>query len=198
MSESSCQSCGAPLRTEGEGTFCPRCVLQLGLEADDPTIVTESPGESPDAVSRPPKIDRYEPVERIGEGGMGEVWLAWQSEPVRRRVAIKLVKHGMDSRAVLERFAGERQALAMMNHPTVARVFDAGTTADGRPFFVMEYVPGEPITSYCDSRRLPTAEKRPQAFRHRRGDDLLAFGIRMDPVGKIELRIARDALEQKG
>jgi non-specific serine/threonine protein kinase/serine/threonine-protein kinase len=97
--------------------------------------------------------------ERIGEGGMGEVWKAEQTAPVRRTVALKLIKAGMDSREVLARFEAERQALALMDHPCIAKVFDAGTTAQGRPYFAMEYVQGTPITEYCDRRRLSTVQR---------------------------------------
>src|ERR1022692_2805663 len=86
----------------------------------------------------------------IGPGGMGEVGLAEQKQPVRRRVAIKLIKAGMDTREVVARFESERQALALMDHPAIAKVFDAGSTPQGRPYFAMEYVPGMPITDYCD------------------------------------------------
>jgi WD40 repeat protein len=97
---------------------------------------------------------RYKLLERIGEGGMGDVWLAEQQEPVRRKVAIKLIKPGMDSDAVLARFEAERQALALMDHPNIAKVLDGGATDGGRPFFVMELVKGTPITRYCDDHRL--------------------------------------------
>ena len=98
--------------------------------------------------------DRYKLMERIGQGGMGSVWLAQQSEPIKRKVAVKLIKLGMDSRRVLGRFQAERQALAMMDHPNIAKVLDGGLTADGRPFFVMELVKGTPITEYCDACKL--------------------------------------------
>jgi eukaryotic-like serine/threonine-protein kinase len=104
-------------------------------------------------------FDSYHLIERIGEGGMGEVWLAEQREPVRRRVAIKLIKAGMDTREVVARFESERQALALMDHPSIAKVFDAGSTPEGRPYFVMEYVPGIPITIYCDRHKLTTRER---------------------------------------
>ena len=97
---------------------------------------------------------RYKLRQQIGEGGMGTVYFAEQTEPVRRRVALKLIKPGMDSRSVLARFESERQALALMDHPNIARVLDAGTTDDGRPFFVMELVKGIPLTDYCDQHRL--------------------------------------------
>src|SRR5204863_4249428 len=92
---------------------------------------------------------RYTLLEKIGEGGMGEVWVAKQTEPVKRRVALKLIKAGMDSKAVLSRFEHERQALAMMDHPNIARVLDGGLTAERRPLFVMELVNGLPLTKFC-------------------------------------------------
>ncbi len=103
--------------------------------------------------------DRYVLQEQIGEGGMGEVWVARQTEPVKRNVALKLIKAGMDSRAVLVRFEQERQALALMDHPNIAKVFDAGVTAGGHPFFVMEFVDGLPLTKYCDTNRLSPRER---------------------------------------
>jgi eukaryotic-like serine/threonine-protein kinase len=104
-------------------------------------------------------IGFYQLLQLIGEGGMGEVWLAEQKQPVRRRVAIKLIKVGMDTREVVARFESERQALALMDHPAIAKVFDAGSTAEGRPYFVMEYVAGMPITLYCDRHRLNTRQR---------------------------------------
>jgi eukaryotic-like serine/threonine-protein kinase len=114
------------------------------------------------AVSWPPADDSfgpYVPVRNIGEGGMGTVYLARQQYPIRREVALKVVKLGMDSRQVLERFESERQALALMEYPNVARVLDAGTSERGRPYFVMEYVDGVPITHYCDRKTLNTRER---------------------------------------
>ena len=98
---------------------------------------------------------RYTLLEILGEGGMGTVYRAEQTQPVKRHVALKLIKVGMDSRVVLARFDAERQALALMDHPNIARVYDGGTTAAGQPFFVMELVQGVPITEYCDQHRLP-------------------------------------------
>jgi serine/threonine protein kinase/tetratricopeptide (TPR) repeat protein len=106
---------------------------------------------------------RYKLLEAIGEGGMGTVWMSQQTEPVKRLVAIKLIKPGMDSRQVLARFEAERQALALMDHPNIARVLDAGAAPDGRPFFVMELVKGVPITRYCDEHRL-TPRQRLELF----------------------------------
>lgn len=106
---------------------------------------------------------RYTLLERIGEGGMGEVWLARQTEPVKRKVALKLIKAGMDSKAILARFEQERQALAMMDHPNIARVLDGGLTESRRPFFVMELVSGLPLTKFCDDAKL-TPQQRIELF----------------------------------
>ena len=95
----------------------------------------------------------------LGEGGMGTVYLAEQREPIRRCVALKVVKLGMDTGQVLARFANERQALAMMDHPNIARIFDAGATPKGRPYFVMEYIEGVPITQYCDGKRMTIGQR---------------------------------------
>jgi len=104
-------------------------------------------------------LGRYRLLEKIGQGGMGEVWLAEQREPVRRRVALKLILAGMNTREVMARFESERQALALMEHPAIARVLDAGSTEQGMPFFVMEYVAGVRITAYCDNHRLSTRQR---------------------------------------
>src|SRR5215471_6302530 len=90
---------------------------------------------------------------------MGQVWLAEQTEPLRRQVALKLIRAGMYDDSVLQRFGSERQSLAIMDHPAIAKVFDAGATPDGQPYFVMEYVPGLPITTYCDQKRLKIRER---------------------------------------
>ncbi|HXJ59359.1 MAG TPA: serine/threonine-protein kinase, partial [Verrucomicrobiae bacterium] len=102
------------------------------------------------------RIGRYKLLEPIGEGGFGVVWMAEQEEPVRRRVALKIIKLGMDTRSVIARFEAERQALALMDHPHIAKVFDGGATDSGRPYFVMELVKGVPITKYCEEVRLST------------------------------------------
>ena len=102
---------------------------------------------------------RYRLRQEIGEGGMGTVFLAEQTQPVKRQVALKLIKAGMDSRTVLVRFESERQALALMDHPHIAKVLDAGVTEQGRPFFVMELVKGIPLTEYCDQNRLALPER---------------------------------------
>src|SRR4029079_19709341 len=104
-------------------------------------------------------IGPYKLIEQIGEGGMGLVFLAEQSHPGRRRVALKVLKPGLDTRHVLARFAAERQALALMDHPHIAHVFDAGATDGGRPYFVMELVRGVAITDFCDQYRLDTRRR---------------------------------------
>src|SRR5262249_18242601 len=110
-----------------------------------PERIEASPAEGPGTVLRPHKLR-----EQIGEGGMGVVYVAEQTQPVRRKVALKIIKPGMDTKQVVARFEAERQALAMMDHPNIARVHDAGATESGRPYFVMELVRGIPITDYCD------------------------------------------------
>ena len=104
-------------------------------------------------------IGSYKLLEQIGEGGMGVVYMAEQMQPVRRKVALKVIKPGMDTRQVIARFEAERQALALMDHPNIARILDAGATESGRPYFVMELVRGIPITEYCDRNRLTIAER---------------------------------------
>jgi eukaryotic-like serine/threonine-protein kinase len=104
-------------------------------------------------------IGQYRLTHKIGEGGMGQVWLAEQSEPLHRQVALKLLHGGIFDRSLLRRFQAERQSLATMDHPAIAKVFDAGATAAGQPYFVMEYVPGEPITAYCDAKKLTVPER---------------------------------------
>ena len=123
--------------------------------AQKPTIllnlpVTEQAGD---------RIGRYKLLQQLGEGGCGIVYMAEQEEPVRRRVAVKVIKLGMDTKSVIARFEAERQALAIMDHPNIAKVLDAGATDGGRPFFVMELVRGIKITDYCDQNKLPTADR---------------------------------------
>src|SRR5262249_31971802 len=126
--------------------------------------------EAPGTVLGPYKLLRqigesgpYKLLRQIGEGGMGTVFMAEQTEPVRRTVASKVITPGMDSKHVLARFEQERQALALMDHPNIAKVLDAGTTESGRPYFVMELVHGVPITRYCDEQRL-TPRQRLELF----------------------------------
>ena len=110
-------------------------------------------------------IGPYKLLEQIGEGGFGVVFMAEQTQPVRRKVALKVLKPGMDTRQVVARFEAERQALALMDHPNIATVFDGGETDSGRPYFVMELVKGIPITEYCDQSRL-TLDDRLELFVH--------------------------------
>jgi serine/threonine protein kinase len=112
--------------------------------------IEESPGTT---------IGPYKLLEQIGEGGMGVVYMAEQSQPIRRKVALKIIKPGMDTKQVIARFEAERQALALMDHPNIARVLDAGTTESGRPYFVIELVRGTPITDYCDRAKLSTSDR---------------------------------------
>jgi WD40 repeat protein len=142
----------APASATGEYTPQPEA-------APSPSTTPALPGAAADVVI----AGRYTLVEKIGEGGMGEVWVAKQTQPVRRAVAVKLIKAGMDTAQVLARFEAERQALALMDHPNIAKVLDAGAAPDGRPFFVMELVKGVPITQFCDQRRL-TPRQRLELF----------------------------------
>jgi eukaryotic-like serine/threonine-protein kinase len=124
----------------------------------DQTTLTD-PQSSPVSPDFPQQIGRYRILRRLGRGGMGEVFEAEQTEPVHRKVALKLIKGGMDTQEVLARFDSERQALALMNHLNVARMLDGGATEQGRPYFVMEYIQGVPITEYCDAHELSTSER---------------------------------------
>ena len=117
------------------------------------------PASFPSSEKSGDRISHYKLLQEIGEGGMGTVWMAEQTEPVRRRVALKVIKLGMDTKQVVGRFEAERQALALMDHPNIAKVLDAGATENGRPFFVMELVKGVPITEYCDREKLNTQDR---------------------------------------
>jgi len=147
------ESCpNAELREKVRGLLraheeAPDSIYPLLAEADMPHLAA------------PTQIGAYKILERLGEGAMGDVYLAEQQAPVRRRVAIKLIKFGLASRDVIARFELERQTLALLTHENIARIFDAGTTDDGLPYFVMEYVPGIPITRYCNERRLDIAAR---------------------------------------
>jgi eukaryotic-like serine/threonine-protein kinase len=133
---------------------------QAGSFLESPPVgVQVATVDQPPCVTPGTLVGPYKLLQPIGEGGMGTVYMAEQTEPVRRTVALKLIKAGMDSRQVLARFGAERQALALMDHPHIAQVFDAGTTNDGRPYFVMELVKGIPITRFCDERRLTLRER---------------------------------------
>jgi WD40 repeat protein/predicted Ser/Thr protein kinase len=155
-----CIRCHAALPPDSPEGLCPQCLLALGLMPIAPDLGPPTGRDAPDnlAVSRE-WIGPYRLLRVLGEGGMGVVYLAEQAEPLRRQVAIKIIKPGMDTRAVIARFEAERQALALMDHPSIASVYDAGSTEDGRPFFVMEYVAGLPLTAYCDRYRLSTRDR---------------------------------------
>ncbi len=168
MSESQkCARCGAEISRSAPGGHCLRCVLELALtEDDDPspgedvTPVRESASNDPSKPASPgDRIGRYRLVEQIGKGGFGVVFKAEQEEPIRRFVALKVIKLGMDTEQVIARFEAERQALALMDHPNIAKVLDAGADAAGRPYFVMELVPGTKITDYCDAHKLSLQQR---------------------------------------
>src|SRR5216684_6964037 len=154
-----CPQCGAALGSDDPAGLCPKCLIQgaLGSSGTD-EFRTETVGPAT-AVARDEDFGRYRIIQPLGEGGMGTVYLAEQLEPIRRRVALKVVKLGMDTAQVLARFNNERQALAVMDHPNIAQIFDAGATTKGRPYFVMEYIEGAPITQYCDRKRMTTKER---------------------------------------
>jgi eukaryotic-like serine/threonine-protein kinase len=120
---------------------------------------TSAAAQTGGTTSESKAIGPYRLVQKLGEGGMGQVWLAEQTVPFQRLVALKLIRAGVSDNVLLERFESERQALARMNHPAIAKVFDAGSTPDGVPYFVMEYVPGIPITLYCDRKRLSIRQR---------------------------------------
>jgi len=137
----------------------PEFLPGLSPGEPNPSPADAAPLPSPPAEAPAQRIGRYKLLEKIGEGGFGDVWMAEQREPVKRRVALKLIKPGMDSRQIVARFEAERQALAIMDHPHIAKVFDGGVTDNSRPFFVMELVRGVKITEYCDQHQLPTRQR---------------------------------------
>src|ERR1043166_2361955 len=164
-----CPECGATLPTGAPHGLCPRCVLigetldhsnpgeaaPLGGQGEQSTLpisipVSEKAGD---------RIGRYKLLQKLGEGGCGIVYMAEQEEPVRRRIALKVIKLGMDTKEVIARFEAERQALALMDHPNIAKVLDGGATDTGRPYFVMELVRGVPITGYCNENRANTTQR---------------------------------------
>src|SRR5580765_1854380 len=170
-----CSKCGAPVSGFASEGLCAACMLECALQpeflasADSSRavlpVVSEVPALSPAKPTRSEEealgsmIGRYKLLEKVGEGGFGVVYVAEQREPVKRRVALKIIKLGMDTRQIVGRFEAERQALAMMDHPNIAKVFDAGATGSGRPYFVMELVRGPRITDYCDQNNLSTRER---------------------------------------
>jgi non-specific serine/threonine protein kinase/serine/threonine-protein kinase len=140
-------------------------VESLLASHEQPDLLSENPWQDRFLTSTqaPKSIGPYHLVKKIGEGGMGQVWLAEQTTPIRRQVALKLIRAGIYDDALLQRFQSERQSLAIMDHPTIAKVFEAGSTPNGQPYLVMEYVPGLPITDYCDEKKL-TIRERLQLF----------------------------------
>lgn len=148
--ESLYQKVKALLKAHRKNHFIDRPPSHLQLKTGSDSQIGEKAGDH---------VGRYKLLQEIGEGGWGIVFLAEQTEPVRRRVAIKIVKPGMDTRTVVARFEAERQALALMEHPNIAHVLDAGATSNGRPYFVMEWVRGVKITDYCEQNGLSTAER---------------------------------------
>src|SRR5438309_11234311 len=184
-----CRECGTGIPADSPGGLCAQCLLRLGLlqvqgpesevqgqESGVGGSLTEKPGE---------RIGRYRLLQEVGHGGCGVVYMAEQEEPVRRKVALKVIKLGMDTRQVVARFEAERQALALMDHPNIAKILDAGITetpypisdhplpigwgegrgegsrvlSAGRPYFVMELVGGIKITDYCDRNHLTTRQR---------------------------------------
>jgi WD40 repeat protein len=155
-----CPKCGAELPSHIPEGLCPKCSLLAAVFQAAPTADGQSTLDAETSAEEfHEKIGRYKVLQRIGEGGCGVVYMAEQEEPVRRRVALKVIKLGMDTRQVIARFEAERQALALMDHPNIAKVFDAGATETGRLYFVMELVKGIPITRYCDENNLGTAAR---------------------------------------
>lgn len=155
-----CVRCGAKVHLEAAGIQCVSCLLRLGLK------VAPEPEDDRDAsdFSRPraaawPKLSNYRLLREIGEGGSAVVFAAEQISPVRREVAVKIIKPGMDTKGVLRRFLSEKQVLAVMDHPNIAKVFDAGNTEGGHAFFAMELVPGIPLTDYCDWKSLSLRQR---------------------------------------
>src|SRR5262249_13195670 len=151
----------------GDGALLERLKVLLSvheqsqgpLDAPPPGVGSSLTIDSPPSETAGTDIGPYKLLEQIGEGGFGVVFMAEQQHPVRRKVALKVLKPGMDTRQVVARFEAERQALALMNHPNIARVLDGGETGSGRPYFVMEWIQGVPITRYCDAHRLMPRER---------------------------------------
>ena len=165
---STCRECGTAIPGDALWSLCPQCLLGLGLQAapKEPRQDTTSEGQIDEPIvaeylteKTGDRIGRYRLVQEIGHGGCGVVYMAEQEEPVRRKVALKVIKLGMDTKQVVARFEAERQALALMDHPNIAKVFDAGATENGRPYFVMELVEGIKITEYCDRNDLTRRER---------------------------------------
>jgi eukaryotic-like serine/threonine-protein kinase len=156
-----CPNCGSELKAGSPAGLCPACLLAAAMGSGFPSVEPEA--ETLTAQIREPadgdSFGPYRILRVLGEGGMGTVYLAEQTEPIRRRVALKVVKLGMDTNQVLARFHHERQSLALMEHSGIARILDAGASLRGRPFFVMDYIEGLSITGYCDRHQLTVAQR---------------------------------------
>src|SRR6266446_982544 len=155
------RACGgdAKLRQQVEALLKTHVRLGDFLEEPSQKIAVESRSGTSPGEKIGDRIGRYKLLQQIGEGSCGVVYMAEQEKPVRRRVALKIIKPGMDTKSVIARFEAERQALALMDHPNIAKVFDAGATESGRPYFVMELVRGVKITEYCDQHSLTTDDR---------------------------------------
>ena len=153
MPETVCPECGGGVPEEAPDGLCPACLLRAVIEPSE-----EAPIDEVSADGAGLHFGNYTTLRILGEGGMGIVYLARQDHPIRREVALKVIKPGLDLKHVISRFEAERQALAMMDHPCIAHVYDAGSSA-GQPYFAMEYFNGKPLTEYCDSNRLGTRER---------------------------------------
>jgi len=164
------QACGADkaLREQVEkllalsqsaGDFFKDCAPALEPGAADAARVLSAAESALEQIQETKSIGPYKLLQKLGEGGCGVVYMAEQEKPIRRRVALKIIKLGMDTRNVIARFEAERQALALMDHPNIARVLDAGATETGRPYFVMELVYGVKITDYCDQNQVSMQER---------------------------------------
>ncbi|MGI9242039.1 MAG: serine/threonine protein kinase, partial [Verrucomicrobiales bacterium] len=161
--EDRCPDCGELLQGGASTSSCGRC-LHEDKDGTDPsaaaTVKKQLPETEDDQLNQiDSSIGHYRLLRKIGEGGMGYVYAAEQRSPVRRKVAIKVIKPGMDSREVLARFDAEKQALALMDHPNIARVLDGGAMKNGRPYFVMDLVTGLPLTEYCDQHKLALEDR---------------------------------------
>ncbi|MGI9455402.1 MAG: protein kinase domain-containing protein [Aeoliella sp.] len=156
-----CPECGVRLPEDAPEGLCPQCLVAAGLECEPAASsgAATSDYQPLSAAKVGTRVGHFKLLQQIGEGGFGVVYMAEQTAPVRRKVALKIIKPGMDTKQVIARFEAERQALALMDHPNIASVLDAGSTDEGRPFFVMELVRGVPITEFCDDNGLATNER---------------------------------------
>jgi len=188
--EQRCARCGAVLAARGpEKPACPRCLLALGLSAGVAApdgLQSHTDGEG--TIDRSDRVGPFRIVDTIGAGALGVVHLAEAEDPIRRRVALKMGRAGLDAKAILARFEEQRQALELTSHPGIAEVLGAGTTADDRPYFVLEWVPGVPITEHCARARLSTRERLElfvevcDAIRHAHANGILHRNIKPSNV----------------